>query len=463
MNSIRLSEMATCTNAELIGRNETVDAVYTDSRSDLQEGLFVALKGQNFDAHDYLDKVEEKGAKAVLVERKSNLNIPQLVVKDTRLALGKIAQLNKQKSKARTIAITGSSGKTTVKEMIAAILSNIGKTTATQGNYNNDIGVPLTLFQLDNSHDYAVVELGANQPGDIQYTVDLVEPDVALVNNVSASHLEGLGSLQGIAEEKGKIYSGLKQDGVAVINLDDQFASFWKKSIKNRVISFSRSNIENNPADLIAKNIELNENQYPRFQLHYQSQVVSVKLPLIGEHNVNNALAAIACCLGLDIELEEIINGLRKSPEINGRLVSFSLANNSQLIDDTYNANLGSTRAAIELLAGYATKRVFVLGNMRELGDFSKQAHEEIGELANNKGIERLYTFGDLACFAQEKFKGKGEHFSNKKQLIEALTQELDSNTTFLVKGSRGMQMEEVVNGLKEKCNQLSNLQERVN
>ncbi len=465
MVRLSLSEIATYIDAQLVGQDRIVEQAYTDTRQTSNAGLFVALKGENFDAHHFLSEVEQQGAEAVLVEQQTDLNISQLVVKNTRLALGKLAQLNKQKCYLKSIAITGSSGKTTVKEMVAAILSSVGKTHATQGNYNNDIGVPLTLLQLNQDYDYAVVELGANQPDDIQYTVDLVKPDVALVNNVSASHLQGLGDLQGIAREKGKVFLGLKPDGIAIINNDDKFADFWKQSINNKTITFSiQDEAKENNSDLIARNIKLDENYCPEFEVYYQDQVELIKLPLVGKHHVNNALAAMACCLALEVSLGDIVKGLLNSPQIKGRLIVHRLINNCQLIDDTYNANLGSVGAAIELLSEYSGKRIFVLGDMGELGSFSQKAHEEVGELANQKSIDRLYTYGELSAFSQQAFQGEGKHFSEKKLLIDKLSEEVKIDTTFLIKGSRRMRMEDVVTSLKQAFgnDEVLTIQERI-
>lgn len=441
-----LSELAPYLNATLVGEDITISQVYTDTRHYRDDSLFVALKGPNFDAHEFLQKVVSQGAKAVVVEKQCDISIPQLVVKDTRLALGDLARFNREKIKLKCAAITGSSGKTTVKEMLAAILQNIGSTHATKGNFNNEIGVPLTLLDLQENHQFGVIELGANRPGEIAYTASITQPDIAVINNVAAAHIEGFGDLRGVARAKSEIYGELKPDGIAVVNNDDEFADFWKKSIKNTILTYSCSQ----KADVVANNIQLQSNHCPSFELAFNGEKCYVKLPLAGIHNVNNALAAATCAIGLGVSLKDIALGLTLAPSVQGRLTITHLSNGCCLIDDSYNANLDSMRAAIELLKSYSGSRILVIGDMAELGELGRQCHEEIGCLANQAKIDKLFSFGVLTKFSQTQFNGEKQHFSNQEELIQQLKHEANAQTTILVKGSRSAHMEKVIIALRE-------------
>lgn len=447
MINTALSQLKSHLNARLIGGDAQVKQVFTDSREKCDGGLFVALHGPHFDAHNFLANAIDEGACALVVERESAIQIPQLVVPNTKLALGDLARYNRSQLDARFVAITGSSGKTTVKEMVASILQLVGNTFATKGNFNNDIGAPLTILEMNQTHQYGVIELGANHPGEIAYTADITRPDVAVINNVAAAHLQGFGDLQGVARAKGEIYSELKEDGIAVINNDDDFANFWKKNIKREILTFSR----HGEADLVANNVQLDINQCPQFELEFDNQKSFISLPLAGIHNVNNALSASACCLALGISLKDIARGLSQTPVVTGRLMTESLANGCRLIDDTYNANLDSMSAAIELLSQYKGKRILVVGDMAELGEFGRQCHEEVGLMSKQAGIDVLYSCGVLTQFTQSTFAGEGEHFSAQKQLIDKLSTVIDHDTTILVKGSRSAHMENVVNALIDK------------
>ena len=442
----RLSQIAKAIGAEHIGEDVEVSQVYTDSRSHREQGLFVALKGPNFDAHDFLKTAMEQGAKGAVIEQRSSLPIPQLIVKNTRRALGQIAEFNRQRLTAEFVAITGSSGKTTVKEMVASILQNVANTYATKGNLNNEIGAPLSLLEMNASHRYGVIELGANHAGEIAYTASIAKPDVAVINNVAAAHLEGFGDLQGVARAKGEIYSALGEKGIAIINNDDDFADFWKPQIKNTQITFSLRG----KGDLTATDIKLDAEQHPQFVLHYRGKSQPVSLSLAGLHNVNNALAASACALALNLSLEDIAYGLSQTPLVSGRLMTEVLDNGCRLIDDTYNANLDSMRAAIEFLQGFSKQRILVIGDMAELGEFGRQCHEQVGEIARKAGIDKLYSCGVLTQFSHAAFGGAGKHFSNQNELIQQLKQEAVADTTILVKGSRSAHMENIVQALVE-------------
>jgi len=444
-----LSEIADYLGAKMLGNDLNVSRVFIDSRKENPQGLFIALKGPHFDAHHFVKNVLEAGASGVLVDHLCDTDKPQVVVHNTRTALADIARLNRNKSLAKFVAITGSSGKTTVKEMVASILQLTGKILATKGNFNNDVGVPLTLLEIDQSIDFGVVELGANHAGEIAYTAGITRPDVALVNNVSAAHLEGFGDLQGVANAKSEIYSVLNKKGVAIVNKDDDFFDFFQRKIETNQISFS---VEKQ-ADVMAKNIQLTENQSSVFELHYQQKKILINLSVVGLHNISNALAAASCCIALGIPLEQISEGLKNTQVVSGRLVIKTLSSGCCIIDDTYNANVASMKAAIDVLKNYPTVKILVLGDMAELGEYGRESHELIGKYAKNTGIDKLYTCGVLTQFSQTAFQNnksgkKGQHFSQQNELVQKLKKEAIAGATILIKGSRSAHMENIVQAL---------------
>jgi UDP-N-acetylmuramoyl-tripeptide--D-alanyl-D-alanine ligase len=469
MIPMSLQQIASSVGGVLHGDNKSVRKVFTDSRmteqlEDLSTSLFIALKGPHFDAHQFVSQVANASVGCVLVEHLCEAKCPQIVVPNSRLALAEIARLNRQLSDARYVAITGSSGKTTVKEMIAAILSNIGKTLATEGNFNNDIGAPLTLLNIDKSIEFGVIELGANHPGEVAFTADITKPDVAMVNNITAAHLEGFGSIQGVASAKAEIYSSLSDKGVAVLNADDEFYSYFDKHINTKKLSYSSEK----KCDVYASEIKVNSDQSIIFTLNAQLELNGlsqqiVNLPLVGIHNVSNALAAASCCIALGIPLIDIATGLQQTPVVAGRLNVSMLKNQCRIVDDTYNANLSSMKAAIDLLGNYSSPRILVVGDMGELGAQGRQCHEEIGEYAFEKGIETLYSCGVLSQFSHFSFERKiqqenlqphrnlrSNHFSNQQELLKIIINEAKPGATILVKGSRSAHMEKVVRKLKE-------------
>lgn len=468
MISMALREISDALGGSLIGDSVLVDNVFTDSRMTSlpnRSSLFVALKGPFFDAHNYLESAQELGAAAAIVEKKSALNIPQIVVENSKLALAQLAALNRQKSNAKYVAITGSSGKTTTKEMVASILSLAGSTFATLGNLNNDIGVPLSLLEIDESIEFGVLELGANHVGEIAYTAELVKPDVALVNNVGAAHLEGFGDLQGVAEAKSEIYAFVKKGGKAIVNLDDNFSAYFLENISSETVLFSHFS----KSDIYAQNVKLSVEGSTSFELYTPEGNVLVNLPLAGEHNVSNALAAASCCLALGVSLRLISKGLASTPTVKGRQVVNNLDNGVTLIDDTYNANLASMKAAIDLLKQYPEPRVLVIGDMGELGSQGSDLHKEIGDYAFSLNITQLFCFGPLSLLASQTFdealsntpEKKGSrrtlHFDNQKELIEELIKEARFGHTILVKGSRTSQMEKIVEAILSNAEFASN------
>ena len=448
MISVTLSELARILNGELHGQSLTIDAVTTDTRQLTPGCLFVALKGERFDAHDFADKAKAGGAGALLVSRKLDCDLPQLVVKDTRLAFGEIAAWVRQQVPTRVVALTGSSGKTSVKEMTAAMLGECGNTLYTAGNLNNDIGVPMTLLRLTKEHQYAVIELGANHQGEIAWTVSLTRPEAALVNNLAAAHLEGFGSLAGVAKAKGEIFTGLPLDGVAIMNADNNDWLNWQSVIGERKIWRFSPNAAN--SDFTANNVHVTSHG-TTFTLQTPTGNVEVLLPLPGRHNIANALAATALAMAVGAPLDAVKAGLAKLKAVPGRLFPIQLAENQLLLDDSYNANVGSMTAAAQVLSEMPGYRVMVVGDMAELGDESEACHQQVGEAAKASGLDRVLSVGVQSKGISDA-SGVGEHFNDKAALIMRLKALIAEQQiiTILVKGSRSAAMEEVVRALQE-------------
>jgi UDP-N-acetylmuramoyl-tripeptide--D-alanyl-D-alanine ligase len=360
-------------------------AVSIDTRT-LNEGeLFVALRGERFNAHDFIQDAVAKKPCALVVETFfPDIKLPQLVVNDSLLALGQIAALNRSLFTHPVIAITGSSGKTTVKALLAGILVECGSTHATKGNFNNHVGVPLTLLQLEAHHEFAVIEMGASGPGEIEYLCSLAKPHIAMVNNVMAAHIQGFGSIQGVARAKGEIYAALPTTGVAVVNMDDRFAPDWLAALtKCKVI---RVSFQNADADCFAQDIQTSANSL-EFAINLNGQAMQVSLNAQGEHNVRNALMAAACASAVGADLQKIKQGLANFAPVAGRMNRHVGVNDVVIIDDSYNANPGSVRAAIDVLA-QKKHSILVLGDLSELGPEAPQLHAELGEYARAKKIE---------------------------------------------------------------------------
>ena len=455
MITLSLSQIASILEAQLIGGgNETVENVSTDSRKSVNNGLFFALKGENFDAHDYVMKAAEQGCIAAVVEHPIDGNIAQLIVKDSRLALGQLAKWLREKINPKVVAMTGSSGKTTVKEMTAAILQqsavDFDDVLFTQGNFNNDIGVPLTLLRLTEKHKFAVIELGANHIGEIAYTTALAQPDVALVNNVMAAHLEGFGSLEGVATAKGEIFRGLTHHGVAIINKAHNYSQKWQADIGNHAVQYFA--YDDPQADYYAENIVFSE-QGAAFVLHTPQGNVQIHSPYLGEHNVSNALAATALAMNVGTTLAQVKKGLETPSLVKGRLFPIVPCENLLLLDDSYNANVGSMKSAISVLQKYSAFRVFVVGDMAELGDNTPLCHQDVGEFARAAKLDLVISFGrDSAAISAVNL---GRHFTDKKELVAYLTPIIKQQLTqqkvvVLVKGSRSMKMEDVIDLLKD-------------
>jgi UDP-N-acetylmuramoyl-tripeptide--D-alanyl-D-alanine ligase len=456
-----LADIAQVLDGELVGKNITIDSINTDSRSLKQGELFLALKGPNFDAHRFLNKVVELGCAAVIVDHLCELNIPQIIVSDTHKALGEIAAYVKEKVAPKTVAITGSSGKTTVKEMVAAILSRLGNVLATKGNFNNDIGVPLTLLRLEQEHDFAVIELGANHMGEIAYTTALVKPDVAIINNIAAAHLEGFGDLCGVARAKGEIFEGLNSKGVALYNQDCKLANKWQWRLTDKLVRKFSCYQE---ADCFSSDVTLDEDGCASFTLNTYQGNAYIELTVPGKHNVCNAVAAATIALEFGANLNDIRLGLLDMSPVQGRMNLHQLSETFKLIDDTYNANVESIKAATDLLSSYPGRRVLILGDMGELGAEARGYHQEVGEYAKTCNIDDLLTIGVLSQSTADAFNG--QHFSERGQLMRCLISLLENehnNISILVKGSRSARMENVVKDIinwRENAEQPSSLLE---
>lgn len=450
MIPLNIKQIRTIVDGELLNiqnDNLTIDVISTDSRKITKQSLFIALVGENFDGHQFAVQAIKDGAVAVIVNHPIEDNsIPQIVVKDTRQALGQIAGFIRQQSSAKIVALTGSSGKTSVKEMTAAILQNCGTTLYTQGNYNNDIGVPLTLLRLTKDDQFAVIELGANHIGEIAYTTQLVHPQTALINNIAEAHIEGFGSLEGVATAKGEIFEGLAKDGIAIINLDSCSDKWFKQLTDKTVWTFA---LENPLAHFYASQIKMAD--LTTFKLHTPFGECEIQLPLIGLHNVSNAIAASALAISVGASLDRIQQGLSTLKPVKGRLFPIKLNQNQLILDDTYNANVGSMSAAINVLAKQSGYKVFVVGDMGELGQDAQKYHQQIGTLAKQQKLDCVVSVGKLSQFISQASE-VGHHFYNKQDAADYLITLLRQypTLTMLVKGSRSAKMEDVIELIKQ-------------
>ncbi|WP_439859590.1 UDP-N-acetylmuramoyl-tripeptide--D-alanyl-D-alanine ligase [Pseudomonas sp. MBLB4136] len=450
LKALRLSEVAGPLQGRLVGADCAFDGVSTDSRAIRPGQLFVALAGPRFDGHDYLAEVAAKGAVAALVQREvADAPLPQLLVADTRLGLGRLGALNRQAYGGPLAAVTGSSGKTTVKEMLASILraafAQRGEAVlATRGNLNNDLGAPLTLLELGPEHVAAVIELGANHVGEIAYTVGLTRPQVAIITNAGTAHVGEFGGPEKIVEAKGEILEGLGEAGVAVLNLDDKAFAIWQRRAgAHRLLSFALGNAA---ADFHASDLARDARGCSAFTLHCAAGQARIQLNLLGEHNVANALAAAAAAHALEVPLVDIKTGLEALQPVKGRAVAQLATNGVRVIDDSYNANPASICAAVDILAGFSGRTVLVLGDMGELGEWAEQGHREVGSYAAGK-VDALCAVGPLMAHAVKAFGNNGRHFADQASLIDALRGE-SGNTTILIKGSRSAAMENIVAAL---------------
>lgn len=439
-----LSEIAKAVGGQLHGADVLVTSVDTDSRRIQPQQLFVAIKGERFDGNQFAQEALKLGAAAVLISDESQTARPAVLVNDTRLALGKLANYWRKQLRAPIAAITGSNGKTTTKEMLNAILvaasGDSAAVHATQGNLNNDIGMPLTLLNARANHQYIVLEMGMNHLGEIAYLSNIAQPNVAVIVNAGTAHIGELGSRENIAKAKGEIYEGLNDKGIAVINADDAFADYWRSLNPSRkVLTFALKT----PADITATYIE--QAQSSLVNLTTPNGKVEFQLPILGVHNIYNALAASAAAVALGVQNHHIAAGLGQFGGVHGRLEYKHGYNGAVLIDDSYNANPDSMKAAIQVLSRLDTTRVFVMGDMGELGADSLAMHAAVGAYAREYNIQHLFTLGEQSQQASQAFGGAAQHFTDVELLANAIKPLMREGVTVLIKGSRFMKMERVV------------------
>ena len=439
MIRMRLSELAAHLGCPAPGRDVTVDAIVADSRRVDFGALFAALPGSQVDGHDFAPAAVKLGAVALLVSRRLDLDVPQLVVPDVLRALGRLACLLRQRLDPVVVGITGSNGKTTVKEMVASILRPVGPVLATRGNYNNELGLPLSLFELEPRHRFAVLELGASKKGDIAYLADIAHPDVGLITNIGPAHLRGFGSEEGVARAKGEIYAALPTDGCAVINAEETWMGYWLDVNRaGRVLTFGHGE------DCTVR-VAGDERQ---FRLETPQGTLEPNLALPGMHNRLNAAAATAVALSLDIGLDHIRRGLETVKPVPGRLNFIETDAGWTVIDDTYNANPASLYSALQVLSDMQGTPWLVLGDMKELGTDSSKMHREVGEAARAMGVARLFAIGDMSAYTVDAFGEGAEHFATREELAACLRRLLHPGINCLVKGSRSMGMEAVVDAI---------------
>jgi UDP-N-acetylmuramoyl-tripeptide--D-alanyl-D-alanine ligase len=454
MISLSLSTAQKILNAELIGDDVEFTGVQIDTRL-LQAGnLFAALVGEKVDAHDFLDQAKAQGAVAALVSRKVDSDLPQLLVSDVTQALGKLAHYWRKQFKLPVIGITGSCGKTTTTQMLGAICNSAAPSLTPIGNNNNELGVPLTLSRLSTEHKYAVIEMGAKRKGDIDYLAHIVQPTIAIITNIAPVHLEvpgsiGFGTLQGVYLAKSEIYNNLPRNGsgIAIVNADDEFYPAWCQMLRQqKMLTFGF----HKDAHVTARNLVANADLQYSFDLVTLEGLVRVQLSSVGRHNVINALAAAAAALSAGISLQHIANGLANVPSMKQRMLRLSAKNGAILIDDSYNANLKSVKAIIDMLAEQNGKKMLIFGDMLEIGAQSPEFHRQIGEYAKQQKIDYFFGFGTEAAYAVKEFDQKGfcksaQHFTDYEKLVAAVTPFLNDNVMVVVKGSNGMKMDRIV------------------
>jgi UDP-N-acetylmuramoyl-tripeptide--D-alanyl-D-alanine ligase len=439
----KFSELIKPLEAGHSGADATFNTVTIDSRNIKSGDLFIAIKGPNFDGHDFINEAQKQGACGVMVEKEVHTDLPVLKVADTRLALGRLGALRRaQLADLPLISVTGSCGKTTTKTMMAAILKQKGNTLATEGTLNNDYGVPLTLLKLQEQHDYAVIEMGANHFEEIAYLTQMAKPHVAVITNAGPVHLEGFGNVYGVAQAKGEIFRGLIPSGVAVLNADDAHFEYWQALVfERKKVTFG----ENANADYRAVDVCMNAQHKPEFHLCSPLGEIKITLPLLGRHNVLNALAAAAAT---GASLKDIQQGLAQMEPVNKRLNEYQGRHGEMIIDDSYNANPAGMAAALSVLMQYPGKRIMVLGSMGELGDLSEDYHYALGQQIRDIGVDVLLAVGDLALHTVNAFGAGATHFNDQNSLLAELKPLLSKDAVILVKGSRFMKMENIVQEL---------------
>ncbi len=440
-----LKRIAEAVGGELHGPDSTVEGVCIDSREVQSNNLFVALPGERVDGHDYVGAAAGAGAGGALVSGLQTAQVGQIVVPDVQAALGRLARWWREQCGATVFGITGSNGKTTVKTMLGLIVQRAGKAHQTAGNQNNEIGTPLSLLSMPSDCDYAVIEMGAGQPGDIEYLMQLAQPQISVITNASGAHLERMGSIQKVAETKAAVYSGLSDQGIAVINADDEFAGYWEEiAAPRRVITFGLEN----PSDVAGA--WSGTERGGTLTITHDAQELLVKLQVPGRHNGSNALAAASLALAAGIPAEPIVSGLEAFEGVPGRLVERRMPGGWILFEDTYNANPASVRAGIEALMAFPGNKWLILGDMAELGPDSDALHFEVGSFAKRHGIERLFAVGASASHLVAGFGAEGQAFADQSSLTAQFLESVHENVVCLVKGSRSSHMEDVAAALAE-------------
>ena len=441
-----LADFAQACGGTLHGADQSFAGVSSDTRTLARGDLFVALRGPRFNANDFVSAAQTAGAAGAVVDALQNIPLPQIVVSDTQSALEQGAQVWRSQFPIPLVGVAGSNGKTTAKEMTATILAQAGNCLATRGNLNNHIGVPLTLFRIEAANRFAVIEIGANRAGEVAALLRLARPTVGMITNAGAEHLEGFGSLEGVARAEGEMVEGLAPEATAIINADDEFAGLWRTMTPARVVTFGVAQ----PADFAASDIRTTigaDGFITRFTLSCPKGRASIELNMGGRHNVLNALAAAAAAGSAGATLADMVAGLAAVRPVAGRLQFKRAAGGAWLIDDSYNANPSSVRAGIEVLAGLEGRKWLVLADMAELGEYAQSAHTEIGSFAREHGVERLYATGPLSILAVESFGAGAQWFPDTQALAQALTGAND-DVRMLIKGSRMNRLERVVDAL---------------
>lgn len=445
---VQLSKLSQQIGAEFIGEDHVFSGAEIDSRKIQKGDVFICIKGPRFDGHDFAKMAIENGATALMVDHPLNLGVPEIVVDETTKGLGQLAQAYRTHFDIPLIALTGSCGKTGTKEMLAKILQQMGPTLATEGNYNNQYGLPLTLLKLKPEHQFAVIEMGTSGKGEINYLAKITRPTVALITNILDQHVAGLGSREGISQEKSDIFKYLTHDGIAVINGDEPYAKSWEEKIETQHrVGYSATS----EADLTVSGVVTNTNG-SSFNLHTPIGIQAIQVPLLGKPTVINALAAASAALSVGAKLTDVAAGLSQVKPVKGRLYPHYLPNKITIIDDTYNAGPMAVKASMDLLGKFEGKRIFVMSNMGELADLMDHYHCELGKWAIENNLDHLlltgqpeFLKGTLHCCDE-----RAEFFNTQDMLVKHLLPLITHNTTVIVKGSRGNRMEKIVEKLLE-------------
>ena len=439
---LRLSEIASMAQGTLYGEDAEILNISTDTRNLHFGDLFVALEGEKFDGHKFIDETVEQIARGVLIHKDVKTKIPSVVVEDTLTGLSLWAKEWRKAVNPKLVAVTGSNGKTTVKQMLSNVLSRVGSTCHTQGNLNNHIGVPLTLLTLRKQDQFAVIEMGANHFGEIDHLTRLAEPEIAVITNAGPAHLDGFGTIAGVAQAKGEIINGVQKNGTVVLNADDKYIDVWLNKAQHlKTITFGFGS---------GAQVRGNLREDGVLEVATDNLSFDIKLPMQGIHNASNALSVVAACSILGVDIEVIKKGLESENQVAGRLQAKKGMLGATVIDDTYNANPGSLQAAMQVLCAQQKEPWLVLGDMGELGEETASIHAQMGEMAKLAGVKKLFGLGELAKHAVEEFGENGFYFDKHDILSREVLAQMNANCCILVKGSRLMHMEDVVNFLIE-------------